>query len=187
MRKFTSYLLTVVILLLGIAVSNSLAGDKYYTGTTTHKESFTQVWYQWVSPANTDSTGSAHSPAFFIGDCNDEDEYCEALANAAADFNILYHFSMDGVTWTAVTPADFDALSNTSVQDTLGIEVGTNELNFHLARWMIIECYGQAGTNPTDYITYNMTLTKDLDLQHNAQPVWVGSVKKRRTGSFVNP
>lgn len=185
MRKLSSFLL-IVLLLVSFTAVNSLAGDKFFSGTITHKESFSQVWYKVVFPANADSTGSQHSNPLFIADCNDADGYCDAITNAAADINIIYHFSKDCNSWYTTTPAGFDATSSTLKTDSIGVEAGTNDINFHNARWLVVECDRQDGTNQTDYLTYNITMTKDLDLQQNGQPIWVGGYKKTRSG-YTNP
>jgi len=111
-----------------------------------------------------DSSDQYHSRPFYIGDVNVSDAYCRAIVSAASDVNIFYHFSYDNCnTWVTITPANFDTLSNTSVADTIGIEVGVNDqIGFHSSVWMIVE-FADGGTalNDDEVCTWKATFSKD--------------------------
>lgn len=110
-------------------------------------------------PANSDSTGSQHTYPIFIGNVNDNDAYLKVIANAAADYNVIVHFSNDLTTWKSVTASNIDAISNTAEYDTLGGVVLTD---FHKFSWMVIEGDAQAGVNITDILYLEANFQADV-------------------------
>ena len=123
-------------------------------------EDFTTVVYKFRFTYTSD-TDNYHSKPLYIGDCNAVDGYVYGKADAAGNTDAFFHFSADDRnTWETTTPADLNALSNTAVVDTIGIEAGTNDISFHAARWLVIEADGQA-SNDGDVLTIIVKLTKD--------------------------
>ena len=133
-----------------------------------------------------DSSNARHSKPFYIGEVNAVDAYCRAIMSAASDCNVIYHFSYDNRnTWTAVTPATFDALSNSAVGDTIGIEAGTNDLvGFHTGIWLVVEAVaGSTALNDGEVFTWVATFTKDGTFVNGA----VRRVAQVANGSNTNP
>lgn len=138
-----------------------------------------------------DSSDKYHTVPIFIADCNDVDAYVSAVQSAAGDANVVYHFSgVDDVQsetaiWFTSTPGDLDALSNTAKHDTIGCEAGANVIQFHSARWLVIEILG-GGTSNADgnVVTFFVNFTKDHYFINNAQPV---KVARKATHSYTAP
>lgn len=130
-----------------------------------------QVWYTFRVMQMTDNgSDQIHSKPFFIGDCNASDGYVRGITSAAADVNVIYHFSFDNCnTWVTVTPVNFDALSSTAVGDTVGIQAGVDQkAGFHQATWMVVEIEEDGGgasydSAETATLTFNFTLDGTLD------------------------
>lgn len=178
-----------IVLLLFAVVSFGANTDRFYQGTVTENTvGFTQPGYTWVVTLVQDSTDQLHSPAIFIGDMNSTDGYVTAITSAASDINVIYHCSADGVTWyTAVTPADFDALSNSTVQDTIGIEEGTDDIAFHIANWLIIEVDGgSSAANLGETVTLTLAFNIDFTLTGQYKPD-VTEVRTKRSTGWTNP
>lgn len=194
----------LVLVIVFLVVGQAFSADIYNRGTVRDLRSTTissyanlcgyyehgdQVSYvyktTWV-----DSSNARHSKAFYIGDINAADGYVQAVMSAASDCNVIYHFSYDNRnTWTAVTPADFDALSNTAVGDTIGMEAGTNDLvGFHTGVWLIIEAVaGSTALNDAEVFTWTATFTRDGTFGEGADvPRIVGSARIANT-SNTNP
>jgi len=162
-----------------------VAADNYNQPTVTIQEGVSYVHYKFQTAAMADSTGSYHSPPLFIGDCNDVDGRVSVdmyNGTGTEDANIIYHFSQDLATWESTTPADLDNCTTTAKYDTIGINSGTDDLKFHVNKWMIIEVDGQTG-NPSDtYLWINLHLKKDvIDVGPTGQPIYVGSKAKKST------
>lgn len=153
MRKLIT-LSTIFILLFAVV---SFGADAYTTVPTV-KNHVGGTTLTITFAANTDSTGSQHSYPIFIGNVNDNDAWVKTITNAAADYNILYHWSNDLTRWVSAAAPHLDACSNTAKQDTLG---GTDVANFHKFSWLVIECDGQAGTNSTDILYYECHFKAD--------------------------
>jgi opacity protein-like surface antigen len=188
MKKLFLALIVVALALLGTVQ----AADHYNAGTIVIYESHTSIVYKWTMtvPAGGDSTGSWHSRPMFIADGNAVDGYVMAVGTGTAgteDANILYHFGYDNrTTWySAVTPADLDAVGATALHDTIGINSGTNTHEFHNGRWLVVEYDGQTGNESNRLFTFVMHLTKDATVTDNAG----GYVKLGRyaTKSETNP
>ncbi len=117
-------------------------------------ESPTHVTYFWQFTF-VDSSDNYHSRPLYIGDANADDGYFSAIQSATGDANIVLHYSNDDRTkWVAITPTDLDAVSTTMVADTLGRLDGANDLTFHQARWLVVECASGSSTNQDDNIMY---------------------------------
>ena len=181
----------IAILFLILFTNFLWAGDNYFQGTVTIYEGYSYVAYKWVTPAvMTDSTGSYHSPPLYIGDCNDEDGYVSADASdglVTEDKKFYYHFSSDLATWTTVTVADLDQLITTQINDTIGIEIGVNNIPFHNSLWLVIECDGQTGNPDDSYAWIVLHLKKDFDaIRADGQFVEVGTYRRSVQG-VTNP
>lgn len=124
-------------------------------------ENFSSVVVQYDVTLGSDSTGSQHSRPIYIADMNDNDAYVAAVTNAASDVNIIVHYSYNLRTWTSVTKNNLDAVSTTTLFDTLG-DGATNDFQFHRANWLVIEADGQAGANQTDIIYITAVFKKDV-------------------------
>jgi len=134
-----------------------------YANVTAFYETASQVTY-YFKATFVDSSDQYHSKPMFIADCNDVDGYCRGIVSAASDCNIIYHFSYDDRnTWTTVTPATFDALSNTAVGDTIGINAAANDVaGFHNGMWLVVEFdAGSTALNDDEVVTWVCTLKKD--------------------------
>ena len=128
----------------------------YHETATTITYLFKATW--------ADSTDQYHSRAMLIADCNDVDAYTTAIVSAASDVNIVYHFSYDNRnTWTSTTPAGYDALSNTAVTDTIGIEEAIDDADgFHMGIWLVVEMAdGSTALNDDEVCTWIGTFQKD--------------------------
>ena len=130
-----------------------------------------QVWYTFRTYQMTDNgSDQIHSKPFYIGDCNIGDGYVRGITSAAADVDVIYHFSYDNCnTWVTITPGDLNALSSTAVGDTLGIQDAVNDaVGFHAGTWMVVEIEedGSGATyDSSEYVvmTFNFTLDGILD------------------------
>jgi len=111
-------------------------------------------------PARTDSTGSDHSNALFIGGFNDADGYINATSRTASDKNIILHFSNDLRNWTSRTMTGLDATSSTMKIDTLG-DAGCPE--WHSYNWVIVEDDGQAAATSDDVLDVAISGVADKD------------------------
>ena len=141
-------------------LTSFLVADDKYTTVPVIKNHLGGSTITITFAANTDSTGSQHSYPIFIGNVNDNDGFVKAITNAAADFNILYHFSNDLTRWLGAAASELDAVSTTAKYDTLG--ASTHSINFHKFSWMVVECDGQAGTNSTDILYWEAHLRADV-------------------------
>ncbi len=140
------------------------AGDLYDQDALTINPQIDGVYIAFdVTAGSADTEGSKHSRPIFIGNCNDVDAYLHVICNAAADFNIVIHYSMDLTNWVSVTKGDLDACSNTLKHDTLGVG-DTNFARFHEYSWMVIEVDAQSGVDATDICYVRMFLQADFDL-----------------------
>ena len=155
MKRILSFILIFAVIL---AFSFAYAGDKYVT-VPVIKNHLGGMTLKVTFPANSDSTGSQHTDAIFIGNVNDADAWVKVIANATADYNVIFHFSNDLSTWLAVAAATIDAISNTAEYDTLGGRVLTA---FHKYSWMVIEGDGQAGVNITDILYLEANFQADV-------------------------
>ena len=147
-----------------------------------------QVQYTFKATCSDDSSDQQHSKPFFVGDLNAVDGYVSGITSAAANVNVFYHFSYDNCnTWTMVTPHNFDALSNSAVVDTVGIEATVNDITgFHTATWMVIEIEGGGTTwNEDETVILNFTFTKD-GTYPTGRPVYNGD-ERIRNKSNTNP
>ncbi|MCB1323526.1 MAG: hypothetical protein KDK34_24925 [Leptospiraceae bacterium] len=157
----------ILFLLVALFLSfQALAGDNYNGTTSVYSEGHTYVVYKFTGTfTGADSTGNWYSKGMFIGDANDSDGYVQVtLANSASgteDVNGFIEYSYDGVTWTAgATDANLDAISTTTINDTLGIAGGADQLLFHNSNLMRVKLDGQAGNPQTTWTVY-VTLKKD--------------------------
>ena len=117
-------------------------------------ESPTHVTYFWQF-TYVDSSDNYHSRPLYIGDSNKEDGYISFIQSTTGDANPTLHYSNDDRTrWVAITPTDLDAVSSTLVADTLGQIDGGNDLTFHAARWLVVECASGSTTNADDNVMY---------------------------------
>jgi hypothetical protein len=190
--KVKRFNFVLVALFLIVALAYSANTDRFYQGTVTDPvyETYTQVTYRWVYTVPTVATDQMHSPAIFIGDMNDNDGMVAALVNAASDVNFIYHFSGDGTTWfTAVTPADLDATSSTTVVDTIGTEAGATDNAFRNANWLIIEAdYGSAACEATEIVEIQISLRKDkYFIDSSGRMVTCAEVRTKRSLGWTNP
>ena len=179
-------LLTVLFLILQVQ-----AGSDIFNGDVTIDESLSQVVVTYTC-TYVDSSDKHHTVPIFIGDMNDADAYASGIVSATGDVNVIYHFSMvdnvnsETATWHTSTPADFDALSSTAVFDSIGTEEGADVIQFHCARWMVVEFAG-GGTSNQDgnIVTFIMSFTKDGDyMTASGQPV---NVARKANYSYTNP
>ena len=99
------FVVTMITVLYGADAHITVPVIKNHLGGATLKVTF---------PANSDSAGSQHTDAIFIGNVNDADAYFKVITSAGSDINVLIHFSNDLTTWEAVTAATIDAISNTA-------------------------------------------------------------------------
>lgn len=183
--KRFSFLL--IILLLAVSVFANV--DRFYQGTVTVEETFTSVTYKWTYVVPTLYTDQMHSPAMFIGDMNDADGMVTTLVDAASDINIVYYFGTGPSWYTAVTPADLDAISNSTVTDTIGIEVGTTSYAFDMGTWLIIQADGgSAACTAGETVIIVITLRKDkYFIDSSGRMVDCGKVRTRRSYGWTNP
>jgi len=150
-----------------------------------------QVFYTFRIMQMTDNgSDQIHSKPFYIGDCNASDGFVRGITSAGADVDVIYHFSYDNCnTWKATTAANLNALSNTAVGDTIGIEAGVNDATgFHAGTWMVIEIDEDGGgasydSSETATITINLTLDGTLDPDKD---VYLGR-ERIRNSSNTNP
>ena len=149
-------------------------------------ESPTHLTYFWQFTF-VDSSDNYHSRPLYIGDCNREDGYFSAIQSTTGDANIILHYSNDDRTkWVAITPTDLDAVSSTMVADTLGQLDGANDLTFHSARWLVVECASGSSTNADDNVMYvTVRLRKSMPVvMYNDQFVHFAKIA---TSSQTNP
>ena len=147
-------------------------------------EDYSHVIYQWRFTF-VDSSDAYHSKPLYVGNCNLTDGYVNAVQSAAGDANIIYHYSADNRTvWLTTTPNDLDALSNTAVQDTIGIEEAVNDIKFHFSRWLVVEAVGGGTTNADDNIlTITIKLKKFLTnaVYNNGDYIRQGDITMRNS------
>ena len=155
MKKTLNFVLILAII---FAFTFAIAGNKFVT-VPVIKNHLGGMTLKVTFPANSDSTGSQHTDAIFIGNVNDNDAYLKVIANATADYNVIFHFSNDLTTWKAVTASTIDAVSNTAEYDTLG---GAVLVDFHKYSWMVIEGDAQAGVNITDILYLEANFQADV-------------------------
>lgn len=193
-------LISLIVVLFVLSVSAFAGSDNFNVGTIidlrrsllssysnacAYYETADQVTYvfkaTWV-----DSSDHLHSKPFYIGDCNAVDGYTLTVTSAASDVNPVFHFSYDDCnTWVTTTPATLDAVSNTAVGDTIGIEAGTNDAKFHSANWLVIEYQdGSTALNDGEYCTMVLTFQKDGTYVPGYP---APSVQRIRTRSVTNP
>lgn len=146
MKKLFSLFITFAIITASVGIG--FAADTYAV-VPVIKNHLGGVTLKVTFPATTDSTDSQHTYPIFIGNINDNDGYVKVIANAASDYNVIFHFSNDLTTWQAITASSIDAISNTAEYDTLG---SATLYGFHKYSWMVIEGDGQAGVNITDIL-----------------------------------
>ena len=184
--KRFSFLLIILFLVASVFAANT---DRFYQGTVTIEESFTSVTYKWVYTVPAEATDQMHSPAIFIGDMNDADGMVTTLVDAASDINIVYYFGTGPSWYTAVTPADLDAISNSTVTDTIGIEVGTTSYAFDMGTWLIIQADGgSAACTAGETVIIVITLRKDkYFIDSSGRMVDCGKVRTRRSYGWTNP
>ena len=116
-------------------------------------ETATHVTYFWQFTF-VDSSDNYHSRPLYIGHANKEDGYISFIQSTTGDANPILHYSNDDRTkWVDVTPADLNAVSSTMIADTLGAN-GGNDLAFHAARWLVVECASGGATNQDDNVMY---------------------------------
>lgn len=150
-----------------------------------------QVFYTFRVMQMTDNgSDQVHSKPFYIGDCNISDGYVRGITSAGADVDVLYHFSFDNCnTWVEITPATLNALSNTAVGDTVGIQAAIDQkAGFHTGTWMVVEIEedGSGATydsSETVTLTFNFTLDGTLDPKDD---VFMGR-ERIRNSSNTNP
>ncbi len=190
-----------LLMILAFAVSTSFAADVYNVGTiyTNNPEAipstgnivaafedFNHVTYVYRFTF-VDSSNAYHSKPIYIGGCNVDDAYRWAKQSAVGDANVILHFSADNRTnWETTTPAGLDAVSSTAKTDTVGVQGGVDDGNFHYARWMVIEAVGGSGTNADgDIMTIVVKMRKnDPGLLPNGKPYLVAKVARK---SSTNP
>lgn len=188
--KFLSKLSVLVILLIGLMAVQSFGATDLFNNDVTIDETFSTVVVKYTFTF-ADSSDKYHSKPFFIADCNDADGYIWAVQSAVGDANVVFHFSpTDNIAnetgiWSTSTPADLDALSNTAKFDTIGVEQNADIIQYHNARWMVVEVLGGSATNADgNVVTIYMMFTKDHYFINNGQPV---SVSGKATHSYTNP
>jgi hypothetical protein len=153
------------------------------SGYLTITETGAAVTMQFDVTLGADSTGSQHSIPIYIGDMNDNDAWACAVTNATSDINVLWHFSYNLRNWVSVATVSLDAVSNTAKYDTLGAGT-TDDLAFHRANWLVVECDGQAGANQTDLIYLTINFKKDvMGYTDSGQPLKV----VRKVQAITNP
>jgi len=171
-----------VIFVLVSMVTIAFGADTYTIVPTVHNHLGGSTLKVVFTAVAVDSTGSQHTYPLFIGNVNDNDAYLKVIANATADYNVIFHFSNDLTTWKAVTASTIDAISNTAEYDTLG---GVTLVDFHKYSWMVIEGDAQAGVNVTDILYLEANFQADVK-----QPNPVGRELKHMfytTTNVTNP
>ena len=172
--KLKNTFLTILVLFLGTSVFSEnlfntgtivrpFGTEKLPTGNIVAAfEDYNHVTYL-IRFTYVDSSDSYHSKPLYIGGCNTEDGYVMGIQSTTGDANVIYHFSADNRTnWETTTPADLDALSGTAVGDTIGIEVGVDDIKFHTARWLVVEFASGSSTNADDNeLTFVIKLKKN--------------------------
>jgi len=131
------------------------------SGYVTITETGGGVIFQYNVTLGADSTGSQHSIPIYIGDMNDNDAWVCGVTNAVSDINVVWHYSYNLRNWVSIATVSLDAVSNTAKYDTLGAGT-TDDLGFHRANWLVVECDGQAGANQTDILYLTINFKKDV-------------------------
>jgi hypothetical protein len=176
MKKYAVYFTAVLLILwLGLLYSADT-----HVEVPTIVNQYGDAYVSLSVTMGSDSTGSRHSDAIFIGNVNANDAYVQAVTNAAADINIIFHYSNDLANWQAITATGLDALSNTAKYDTLGIG---DQAPYHKYRWLVVEADGQTGTNQTDiaYIRIDFEPDADVVLPNGQPPKFMFSVINNAT------
>ncbi len=166
----------------------SVATLSSYANAVAYYETADQVQITVKFTITNDSSDQQHSKPFYIGDCNAVDGYVSGITSAASDVNVIYHFSYDNCnTWTTVTPATFDALSNSAVVDTVGIQATVNSITgFHTGTWMVVEIEGgSTAAEEGETVKLGFSFTKDGTYEAGSKP-YIGRARVRNT-SNTNP
>lgn len=154
-----------------VSYSNYFGGVQY-TGTVTFA----------------DSAANYHTKPFFIGNANYYDgrittDFTTGYA-AASDVIVKYKFSNDRINWVETADSDMDLDANEEQADTLGMDDGVNDLNFHNSIWMIIEFDGQTANVTNSVITWTVNLGLPEIVHNNGQPLPLGRVANK---AITNP
>jgi len=173
--------LIVLILILGLAsIVSGASADIFNTGTVVngdidgepasgnylaYYEDYGHITYVFQFTF-VDSSDKYHSKPFYIGNANSVDGYVSAIGpTGTGDVNVFFHYSNDDRTKWEPGNVDhtLDAVSNTAKADTLGYTEGADDLEFHSARWMVIEC-APGGTNNADDNVFNVIIKLNKDV-----------------------
>lgn len=166
-------LIVFILMLASIAIAGDIYNNgRRVNGNTTafpasgtdyvaYVEDYGHITYVWQF-TYIDSSDNYHSRPLYIGNANVSDGYVTAIQSTTGDANIIYHYSADDRnTWETTTPADLDAVSNTSKPDTIGINSGVDDINFHAGRWLVIEAASGSSTNQdSNVLTFVLKLVK---------------------------
>ena len=179
----------LIVLFIILTASIALAGDihnngRVYNGNINgtpasgdfiaYFEDYSHITYVYEFTF-VDSSDAYHCKPIYIGNANASDGYIYAIQSATGDANILLHYSADDRnTWETITPADLDAVSSTAKTDTLGYNEAANDLVFHSARWLVVECIGGGTSNADDNVmTVVVRLNKETPTATKGNGDWV--------------
>ena len=143
----------------GTVVNGDISGEPASGNYIAYYEDYGHITYVFQF-TYVDSSDSYHSKPFYIGNANSVDGYVSAIGpTGTGDVNVYFHYSNDDRTKWEAGNVDhtLDAVSNTAKADTLGYTEGADDLEFHSARWMVIECAG-SGTNNADDNVFNVII-----------------------------
>lgn len=152
-------------------------------------EGFDYVRYYGTVDMSDDTTGSHYTQAFLIGNANAVDGMLQAACSEAGteDVNVFVEYSHDRTTWTAgTTDGDLDALGTTTVNDTLGIAAGVDQILYHNLIWARLHFDGQTGNGDTT-VTWSVSLRKNDIVQERGRPVKVTAVANKSKLSPDSP
>ena len=145
----------------GTVVNGNIYGEPASGDYIAYYEDYAHITYVFQFTF-VDSSDNYHSKPIYIGNANSVDGYVHAIQSTTGDANIYFHYSNDDRTLWEAGNVDhtLDAVSGTAKNDTLGYTEGADDLEFHSARWMVIECASGSSTNADDNV---MTVTIKLN------------------------
>ena len=145
----------------GKVVNGDISGEPASGDYIAYYEDYGHITYVFQFTF-VDSSDNYHSKPIYIGNANASDGYVSAVQSTTGDANVYFHYSADDRTkWvTGNVDHTLDAVSSSAKNDTLGYTEGVDDLVFHSARWMVIECASGSSTNQDDNV---MTVTIKLN------------------------